>query len=384
MEGIDRRREEYRLSPPFHSARDGSRPIHCQACKRWKCQISEGMKILVLAREARPEMEAKQRRQAPADIFFARCRLLPLLATFLTVLVAGGTLRAQGPPINTDTAFVTGLQGAALRSFFFSVRRSGLLQHGRSVFDPLDRKVSVVGLPIVVPYEVLKNRLVVIGGIPILHKELRITPADGIRRELSDTGFGDLFIVGKYQLLQKDNPGKTTRITALGRVKFPTGDDNETDAEGDLLPAPLQLGTGSVDYSAGVIFTHIVRRIGFNADVVYNFNTEANNFTFGDTLRYDVALGYRIIPKVYDVYPAKQLNAYLELNGQFAQRNVAGGITLRDSGGSVVLLSSGIQFIPLGTFLVEASLQIPVVQDLNGTQIKFRPGFNIGFRWLIL
>ena len=115
---------------------------------------------------------------------------------------------AQGPPINTDTAFVTGLQGAALRSFFFSVRRSGLLQDGRRISDPLDRKVSVFGLPLILPYEVLKNQLVVIGGIPILHKEMKFTAADGTRRKLSDTGFGDLFVVAKYQLLQKDAPGK--------------------------------------------------------------------------------------------------------------------------------------------------------------------------------
>ena len=289
---------------------------------------------------------------------------------------------AQGPPINTNTAFVTGLQGAALRSFFFSVRRSGLLQDGRRISDPLDRKVSVFGLPLILPYEVLKNQLVVIGGIPILHKEMKFTADDGTRRKLSDTGFGDLFVVAKYQLLQKDGPGKTTRITALGRVKFPTGDDNETDEEGTPLPPALQLGTGSVDYSSGLIFTHIVRRIGVNADVIYNFNTEANNFAFGDTLRYDVALGYRLLPKVYDRYPATQLNAFLELNGQFARRSQAGGVSVRDSGGNVPLLSPGVQLI-YGTFLVEASLRIPVAQDLNGTQLKFRPGFNLGFRWLM-
>ena len=166
-------------------------------------------------------------------------------------------------------------------------------------------------------------------------------------------------------------------------MKFPTGDDNETDEQGIPLPPSLQLGTGSVDYSTGIIFTHIVRRVGVNADLVYNFNTEANNFAFGDTLRYDVALGYRLLPKVYDRYPMKQLNAYLELNGQFARRAKAAGISVIDSGGSVLLLSPGIQFIPYGTFLLEASLRIPVLQDLNGTQLKFRPGFNVGFRWLM-
>jgi hypothetical protein len=60
-------------------------------------------------------------------------------------------IQAQGPPINTDTAFVNGLEGAALRSFVFSVRRSGLASDGRGIADPLDREVSIYGVPIVVP-----------------------------------------------------------------------------------------------------------------------------------------------------------------------------------------------------------------------------------------
>ena len=73
------------------------------------------------------------------------------LLAALVVLGQPGNAFAQGPSINTETAFVTGLQGAALRSFFFSVRRSGLLQDGRRISDPLDRKVSVFGLPLILP-----------------------------------------------------------------------------------------------------------------------------------------------------------------------------------------------------------------------------------------
>ena len=69
-------------------------------------------------------------------------------------------LRAQGPPINTDTAFVNGLEGAAFRSFVFAVQRSGLVRDGEQLSDPLDRDVSIYAVPMVVPYEVVKNKLV--------------------------------------------------------------------------------------------------------------------------------------------------------------------------------------------------------------------------------
>ena len=298
------------------------------------------------------------------------------------LLTNAQSVSAQGPPINTDTAFVNGLQGAALRSFVFSVNRSGLVQDGEDIFDPLDREVSIFAIPIIVPYEVVKNKLNIVGGIPVLHKRMAFTEG-GERHELTNSGFGDLFVLAKYLFLQKDAPGKTTRMAVLGRVKFPTGRDDETDAQGNKLPRPLQLGTGSVDYSAGVAVTHIVRRIGLNADLIYNFNTEANNFAFGDTLKYDFALGYRVSPRRYETYSTKQWNAYLELNGEFARSNKLNGVRLPDSGGNVAFLSPGIQFIPFSTFLMEASLRIPVIQNLNGTQLKFQPAFTVGFRWLI-
>lgn len=303
----------------------------------------------------------------------------------LTALLASGshTLWAQGPPVNTETAFVNGLEGAALRSFVFSVRRAGLVRDGERVFDSLQRRVSVWGVPIIVPYELLRNRLDIVGAVPILHKQLELTQA-GKPEKLSTRGLGDAFLLAKYLALQRDAPGRTTRVALLGRIKFPTGKDDATDPQGNRLAPGLQLGSGSVDYSAGAVFTYAAKRIGFNADFVYDFNTAARGFAFGDSIKYGVAFGYRLLPTMYGVYPARNhLNAYLELNGEFSRKSKLAGLPVADSGGNVVFLSPGIQWIPSRTFLLEASLRIPVVQELNGTQLRFRPAFTLGIRSLL-
>ena len=309
-------------------------------------------------------------------------QLLTIVGAAMLFLPAGSIL-AQGPPINTDTAFVNGLEGAAFRSFVFSVRRSGLTRDGQDVADPLDREVSIFGVPIVFPYEVVKNKLVLAAGVPILRKEMQLTQ-EGLRRTVSASGFGDAFVNSKLLLIQRDRPGRTTRFAATGRIKLPTGKDDETDEQGNLLPPALQLGSGSLDYAAGGVFTHVGRRIGFNADAGYHFRTEANGFAFGDSVAYNLALGYRLAPRVYKVYPAKNhLNAYIELNGQTSQRNRIRGDEAPDSGGTLIYLSPGIQLIPGGNFIIEASLRLPVVQRLNGSQLEFHPGFNVGVRWLL-
>lgn len=289
---------------------------------------------------------------------------------------------AQGPPIQTETAFVTGLNGTAFRTFFRTVRKSKLLQDGSKISDPLNREVTVRAMPLMFPYELIPNQLVVGAGIPYLDKELHLTQ-NGIRRVLSDTGFGDLSLIAKYGLLQRDAHNKTTRVAFKGGLKLPTGDYKETDEEGNLLPRGLQLGTGSVDYSAGLIFTHIVNRLGINADAIYQFNGESDGFAFGDALNYDIALGYRIYPSIYETYPSPYATLYLEVNGQYNRKSRTGGQSVADSGGHILFLSPGVQYIPLGNLILEASLQIPVRQELNGTQLGTDFVFKGGIRWLI-
>ena len=289
---------------------------------------------------------------------------------------------AQGPPINTQNAFVTGLNGAGFRTFFVGFDRNGLRLDGKKVADPLDRHVRVRGEMFVLPYELVSNRLVVMAMLPYLNKTLEMR-VPGNQQELSVRGFGDLAVVAKLGIYQRDRPNRTTRMALFGRVKLPTGDNSAVGPEGQPLPKSLQLGTGSVDGSAGVILTHSVGPVGLSGDVIYDVNFGSDGFAFGDVLHYDIALGYRILPRIYRTYPAKQVNLYVEANGTWSRHNTLQGALLPDSGGTLLLLSPGIQFIPLGNFLVEATYQVPVWQGLNGSQLGFSATFKIGLRWLL-
>ncbi len=289
---------------------------------------------------------------------------------------------AQGPPINTETAFVIGLDGAALRTFVQTVKKSKLLRDGARIADPLEREVRVVAMPLIFPHELISNRLVIGAGIPYLDKEMRLT-RDGDQQLLSARGLGDLTLFAKYQLLQWDAPKKTTRLTFKGLLKLPTGEHEGSDGEGNMLPRGVQLGTGSVDYAAGLIFTHVVGRLGINADAFYGFNGETEGFEFGDALNYDLALGYRVYPALYETYPSPYATVYLEANGRFQQKSRIGGQRVADSGGHTLLLSPGVQYIPLRNLILEMSIQVPVRQKLNGTQLGTDFIFKGGIRWLI-
>ena len=72
----------------------------------------------------------------------------------------------------------------------------------------------------------------------------------------------------------------------------------------------------------------------------------------------------------------------LELNGEHVRRARLNGMQLPDTGGNLLFLSPGIEFIVSNRLVLEFSLPVPVGRDLNGSQIKPSSSFIIGFRWL--
>ncbi len=304
--------------------------------------------------------------------------LMLFIALFLIDIESG---RAQVLPFNTQTAMATGFDERAVRSFFRVVNKSGLRTGTEAVEDPLDRNVTVLASPIAIPFAVTRH-LIPILIVPSMHKQL-MTTENGVEKEISNTGISDITLNLKYSFWQRDARNKTTRLAAFAGVKFPTGSTDETDDSGVPLPASLQLGTGSWDFPLGLSFTRSTGRFGINADVFYRIKTEHEAISFGNQFNYDLAFGYRLYPAQYETFREKVINLYLEVNGTVNGKNEVDGETAENSGGHTIFLSPGLQWVPLQNLLVEASVQLPVFEDFNGTQLGNNFTFSAGVRYLL-
>jgi len=207
-----------------------------------------------------------------------------LVATAIAVAVFSvcGIALAHVPPINTDTPIMLGLQGRGTRTFVKVVRRARLLENGQEVDDPLDRSVTAPVLPVAVPYNVLSDKLQVGFVAPFMNVDLSTTEST-----MSNSGIGDVLLFTKYSLYQRDGLNETFRIASKAGVKLPTGDE-------DGSPT---LGTGSTDYFFTTVAGWIRRRVGSYAEGIYNLNTSRAEVDFGDSVSYNVALGYRLAPE---------------------------------------------------------------------------------------
>ncbi|MFQ5770866.1 MAG: transporter [bacterium] len=286
----------------------------------------------------------------------------------IMVLLAGQDGFAQGPPINTDTPIMLGLEGRGIRTFAEFVRKASILQDGEEIPDDLDRRVLVRVTPVVVPYNLFSDRFQVGVIAPFVDVDFESTT-----QEMSSFGIGDVRFFAKYLLYQRDRRGETFRVASKAGIKFPSGDENEAPA----------LGSGSTDFFFSTVAGWVKNRIGIYLEGIYNLNTSHDQVDFGNSFAYNLAFGYRLLPAVYETYPSPQLNGFLEINGTTTAKSEVNGAVNDNTGGTSVFLAPGLQYVGGRRWLVEASLQIPIVNEPNGIQLATDWTVSIGTRILL-
>ncbi len=207
------------------------------------------------------------------------------------------------------------------------------------------------------------------------------TALGGAPGDYTTSGVGDVLVDTKWIFFTKNQLKGTTRIGIQGGVKIPVGETGATMSDGTVAPRSLQVGSGSWDFPFKALFTMTRDRFGLLANTGYRINTSDDGIDAGNVFSYDVALGLCLAPWVYKSLRDKSLIVYLELNGEVARRGEIAGAPNPDSGGHLLFLSPDIQWIPTPWLLFEGSVQFPIVQDLNGTQLEYDTRFQLGTRF---
>ena len=116
-------------------------------------------------------------------------------------------------------------------------------------------------------------------------------------------GMGDLTLQAKQLLIQRDGLQRTFRVAGKLAARLPAGNEN----------ANPPLGAGSYDAVAGLTAGWIQDRIGVYGDVSWAFfRSNFDDFRPGNMVDYNVAFGWRLLPAIYETFPMKQVNLYLE------------------------------------------------------------------------
>ncbi len=195
------------------------------------------------------------------------------------------------------------------------------------------------------------------------------------------SGVGDVTLLGQYRFLKDAASG--FEMAALLGIKLPTGKTSETANEGERFEAEFQPGSGSWDGQFGLAATLREGPWSFDTSALYHLVTEGTQDTdLGDRLLYGVALSFRVMGgpaaeehvhsdgavHLHKPSPkALAIDAVLELNGEWHDKQSAGNETDHNSGGHTLYLSPGVR-LSAGDWSGFASVGIPVVEDMNGLQ----------------
>lgn len=299
-----------------------------------------------------------------------KSRLIPL------AIIAGllGTLVVH-PVYSAPNTFNTALP-VAKGQFIW---REQLVFRNRSDNGPRQRDVTISALSSVLGYGVTPRFSIFAVQPYFFGKDLDVTTPSG-RVTRRTEGLGDTTAFGKLTVSQRDFSGGTLRASAFAGLSAPTGRHDDRDALGEL-PRPLQAGDGAWDGFAGLVGTLQTLRAQVDAQVAYRDNGRHDGFERGSEARLDAALQLRVLPLNLDGLSGTPGFTYLllESNLSHVERNVAGGSSDPDSGGVQWLLAPGLQYISR-RWLLEGTVQLPVVTNENGDAIRDDNIVRVGFR----
>jgi hypothetical protein len=241
----------------------------------------------------------------------------------------------------------------------------------------LDRDVHLGVLGNVLAYGVT-SKLTLFAVTPwYLDKTLNTTTPMG-RMRLTASGLGDTQLFARYTLFQHDAAGRSFRIAPLAGVIVPTGNSHAVDRFG-RLPQAFQNGTGAWGGLAGVVATYQTLAWEWDADAAYQATGTYDGYRAGAVSQLDGSFQYRLWPRRLGAGVPRFLYGVLETNLIRTDRDRLNGRDAADSGGTQWFVSPGLQLVAMN-YVLEAAVQFPLAQHMNGQALRDRYIFHIGFR----
>jgi hypothetical protein len=196
--------------------------------------------------------------------------------------------------------------------------------------------------------------------------EAEFDPDDGETEFLTfdPDGITDLWLSGKYRFYR----GPLGSLAVFGGVKFPIGRFDVDNSEGERVEPSATAGSGSYDGMLGLAYSRfLTARLTLDASAQYTLRTEADNFRLGDRIDAGVAAAYRFTG---DIRRFPQLSAFAEANVRHLFKSEESGQRDPNTGGTVLFLTPGVRVNFCPNFSFTVSSPVPVVQELNGEQLK--------------
>ena len=298
----------------------------------------------------------------------------------ICIVLAGGWVTpsfAMSPPmmsvqVSPRTA-VTGLGSTSQDGFGLSVstrygERTDLQSGTSEVGNPGNENTKSLQTTLLLDYRV-NDSLTALLSAPYLDQTTSYT---GVQQTIK--GLGDIAVYGKYSLYKID---ARSEVLALAGVELSTGSTKQGDGT-VTFPATQQLGSGTTDYIVGAAAVWGSPSITTYGDFSYKINGK-ETYQFGNFLALNAGVNYALSSM-------DQFSLVGELNAEVAARDksdpdpmvLPAGGEVPNTGYKRVYITPGVQWRPAKDWALNFNAQVPVYQNLNGTQLASKVNYNLG------
>ena len=225
----------------------------------------------------------------------------------------------------------------------------------------------------------INNKLSINSVFSVVNHQVSLT--GGSSGKTTSSGIGDVVLLFQYQAV---STLKNTLFLSLGG-KIPIGESELKDESGIALAADLQPGTGSWDAIANIGYIRqgiFNQAISFSANFIGKINTYADRFN--GLQKYKYGDDYQLLTGITHNFAMKKLLIEPGLHFRLWHRteDKVDDFMFPNTGGSWVYLVPGIDLrtiVPGITF--SFSSEIPVYQNLKGTQLSTTVRFSVGLQY---
>lgn len=302
---------------------------------------------------------------------FAGARFMP--ASFAPDAPALPTEAAAEPaqplaPIRTTTPGLTVYQGGAVTPRLYFIRQHlGSLTVNRQVLE-----VSVSYTP--------SPRLQLEVEVPLSRTAFNngITSGSGV-------GLGNVLLWSKYRFFRKVKTYGDRQAAVRFGLEPPTG--KKTAPTETQLNAPAFVRQQLTPISGGLsphfdlAFSQAGGRFIFGGNAEGILRTERDGYRLGDEVRVNTDLEYVLLPRNYQA-PGHELFAILETNFVQRWRGRLNGAVVDGSKATEYYLAPGLQYAARPRFVVEGSVQLPVVRNTGPLSLRTDVNVLLGVKYL--
>ena len=233
---------------------------------------------------------------------------------------------------------------------------------GHTVSNPDGESLSSLSSQVFAGYN-FNDRFGVQFNLPIIYRAYHKNGTSG-----SEAGVGDASLIGNFRFSRKLADELTLAWTALGGIKFPTGDTgklNQPDFADGIGGHDLTLGSGSFDGLLGTGFSVRWKRLFLNGEMQYAVRTEGDyHYQFANDWTWSGGPGaYLALQDDYTI--AFQVAASGESKGEDKQNGVATG----DTAETIIYAGPEISFTWRDKLSAHVGADLPVSIASTGDQV---------------